>query len=362
MEEEDASREKVEDEIRWVKHYCTMHQILLVGEGDFSFSLSLAIAFGTASNVVATSHDSYATLLTKYSKAESNVSKLQKMGATVLHEIDATTMKLHVGLKMWKFDRIVFNFPHAGFQGKEDDLRLINLHRKLLFGFFKNASRMLRPYGEVHVTHKTGVPFCYWNLEELASKSSLSLTERADFNIKDYPSYNNKRGDGAKSDQPFPLGKCSTFKFRIKRLHKMNQPLLPRTPAVDHFSLNQLSCRNFNVENIPFAHSSNPQMQLPVSFERIALPSVSGTTGNLNFRVLAPPLPSSGIAPGASLAIMEPPRIRVLTELQEASRRVASGFHYRLQLDEVQNRIFSSLEWVRRMLVKAYGCEAMHHT
>lgn len=43
---------------RWIKHYSSCHRILLVGEGDFSFSTCLASAFGRASNMVATSLDS----------------------------------------------------------------------------------------------------------------------------------------------------------------------------------------------------------------------------------------------------------------------------------------------------------------
>ncbi|XVF76988.1 hypothetical protein PTKIN_Ptkin14bG0004000 [Pterospermum kingtungense] len=40
---------------RWVQHYCNSHNILLVGEGNFSFSASLAVSFGSATNMVATS-------------------------------------------------------------------------------------------------------------------------------------------------------------------------------------------------------------------------------------------------------------------------------------------------------------------
>ena len=44
--------------VRWIKHYSSEYKILLVGEGDFSFSASLAVAFASATNITATSLDS----------------------------------------------------------------------------------------------------------------------------------------------------------------------------------------------------------------------------------------------------------------------------------------------------------------
>ncbi|KAI0519459.1 hypothetical protein KFK09_006907 [Dendrobium nobile] len=41
----------------WIKHYSSSHRILLVGEGDFSFSACLGKAFGSAKNMIATSYD-----------------------------------------------------------------------------------------------------------------------------------------------------------------------------------------------------------------------------------------------------------------------------------------------------------------
>jgi 25S rRNA (uracil2634-N3)-methyltransferase len=52
-----------EEGSKWLKHYCSDHQILLVGEGDFSFSLSLAKAFSSATNIVASSLDTYGLFL-----------------------------------------------------------------------------------------------------------------------------------------------------------------------------------------------------------------------------------------------------------------------------------------------------------
>jgi len=44
-----------------ISHYSSSQKILLVGEGDFSFSLCLARAFGTAKNMVATTLDTRGT-------------------------------------------------------------------------------------------------------------------------------------------------------------------------------------------------------------------------------------------------------------------------------------------------------------
>ncbi|CAI0629108.1 unnamed protein product [Linum tenue] len=90
----------------WKKHYCSRHKILLVGEGDFSFSASLALAFAMA-----------------------NIAGLRARGCLVMHGLDATKMADHVLLKGMKFDRVVFNFPHAGFYPAEStnsQIRFVN--------------------------------------------------------------------------------------------------------------------------------------------------------------------------------------------------------------------------------------------
>ncbi|KAE9458365.1 hypothetical protein C3L33_09721, partial [Rhododendron williamsianum] len=147
-------------------------------------------------------------LIKKYKQAKSNLVKLEKLGADLFHGADATTMKL-----MRKFDRIIFNFPHAGFYGKEDNILLIKLHRYVVHGFLRNARGMLRANGEIHINHKTTFPYKRWKLVELASQNCLALIECVDFKAEDYPGYNNKRGQGPGSDDTFRLGACSTYKF-----------------------------------------------------------------------------------------------------------------------------------------------------
>ncbi|XP_051192001.1 uncharacterized protein At4g26485 isoform X1 [Lolium perenne] len=217
--------------VQWVNHYSSAQSILVVGDGDFSFSLALAAVFGSGENLVATSLDSYAqfkpirgyldfipyALTSKYGKAKSNVTQLERLGATVFHGVDAKMMKRHPCLKMRRFDRIVFNFPHAGFIGHEQDDHMIKAHQLLVRKFFRNASHLIRPDGEIHVSHKTGQPYDRWQIEELASEFSLVISEKVNFWKEDYPGYNQKRGDGEWCDEEFPLRNGYTFKFRVER-------------------------------------------------------------------------------------------------------------------------------------------------
>lgn len=59
--EEDGDDEEEEEEegVKWLKHYSSMQSILVVGDGDFSFSRALAVAFCSGENLVSTSLDSY---------------------------------------------------------------------------------------------------------------------------------------------------------------------------------------------------------------------------------------------------------------------------------------------------------------
>ncbi|ESQ54628.1 hypothetical protein EUTSA_v10027179mg [Eutrema salsugineum] len=209
----------MEDSEKRLRHYSSKHEILLVGEGDFSFSLCLASAFGSATNITATSLDSEDELCTKYMDAMDNVSILKRYGCNVQHEVDVHTMSFDNNLGLRRFDRIVFNFPHAGsrFFGRESSETAIESHRVLVQGFLENAKEMLKENGEIHITHKTTYPFSDWRIKTLAKKEGLKLVQESEFELSHYPGYTNKRGSSGrrrKSDDYFPLGECSTLMFK----------------------------------------------------------------------------------------------------------------------------------------------------
>ncbi|KAK9734975.1 hypothetical protein RND81_04G175000 [Saponaria officinalis] len=208
-----------DDNEKCIKHYRSNQKILLVGEGDFSFAVCLANAFGNASNLVATSLDSEGVLMQKYAKAERNVEVLKEKACIIVHEVDAHTMSNHAILKNQCFDRIIFNFPHSGLVRvyREEDSYQIALHQELVKGFLESAKKLISYEGEIHITHKTAYPFRRWNITELAEAAGLVLKEEVDFSKLDYPGYCNKKGEGhgLKCDKTFPVGACSTYMFGI---------------------------------------------------------------------------------------------------------------------------------------------------
>ncbi|KAK1566448.1 hypothetical protein Q3G72_000071 [Acer saccharum] len=203
--------------LRWIKHYNNRQKILLVGEGDFSFSSCLASAFGSATNMVATCFHSEDVQITKHWTSIPHLKLLERKGCMVLHEVDVHDMNHHPTLYYMKFDVIIFNFPHAGHYDHlcERDDELIEMHKALIEGFFKSARKMLNENGEVHVTNRDDFPYNRWKLKKLAKKSGLILKEKVEFKKQDFPGYHNKRGGEINGNKTFPLNECYTFKFSL---------------------------------------------------------------------------------------------------------------------------------------------------
>ncbi|XP_030491809.2 uncharacterized protein At4g26485 [Cannabis sativa] len=217
---EDDDTDEEEDviiaQVKWRKHYSSVQKILLVGDGDFSFSLSLARAFGSARNMVATSLDSLEKIKKNYSDGIRNIMELEERGCVVLHGVDGKHMSDHFFLKTQRFDRIIYNFPHVGFHFPEENCCQIQMNKTLVKEFMKNAKALLRKEnGEIHISHKEGDPYEKWNLVKKAEKIGLHLHDTVPFYKNDYPGYQNKRAHGSSADAPFQLGQANTYKFRL---------------------------------------------------------------------------------------------------------------------------------------------------
>ncbi|CAI2162187.1 2964_t:CDS:2 [Funneliformis geosporum] len=201
------SKSKIKHKSTFVKPlppplYKPEDKILLVGEGNFSFANSLATnILYTSHFIIATCLDSEEILNKKYDDAKQHIQSFIEFGGKVIYEVDATQLEKCKLLKGKRFDKIIFNFPHAGLGIKDQDRNILS-NQKLLKAFFNSAIPFLSSKslysdmndGEIHVTMKTVEPYNQWNVKQLAkSTGHLAIKESIDFIPNQYPGYEHRR-------------------------------------------------------------------------------------------------------------------------------------------------------------------------
>ena len=187
---------------RLLASYEQRHRILLVGEGDFSFTEALSDQLPSG-QITASALDTEAELLQKYpAEIGARLARLRARGVVLRLGVDATTVELHhlvdgaddaAPTARKKFDRVVYNFPYAHVTKFCKEFREANLH--LLRGFFARSAAMLAHGGEVHVRNKTSQPYCGWDLQALLPPT-LEAVGDAPFDPARFPGYANKSNWG----------------------------------------------------------------------------------------------------------------------------------------------------------------------
>lgn len=165
--------------------YESSQSILTVGDGDFSFSLSIAEHFHKTNRnmtMVVTSHESFTSVTTTYPNCIETLRRLKQLGAKVLHEVDATSLSATAALNNMTFDIILWNFPCVRIEaGADGQVCELDFNKELLRKFFDNCHPYMKKKGEVHVTHKTIEPFSWWGISSLAEENGMSEEGRIVF-------------------------------------------------------------------------------------------------------------------------------------------------------------------------------------
>jgi 25S rRNA (uracil2634-N3)-methyltransferase len=181
-------------------------RILTVGDGDLSFSLSIAKyyydMFGTAKNVLATTHESYDSVCATYQDGKKHIDFLTRFGALVCHEVDATDLNSTLPktftdqpLMDKQFHFILWNFPCIRVEkGADGQVSELEQNRILIRRFFANAQAFLVPtVGEVHLAHKTIEPFSWWGITDIAIEERFYCERTIVFDRCNYPGYINRK-------------------------------------------------------------------------------------------------------------------------------------------------------------------------
>lgn len=148
----------------------TIKHVLLLGEGNFSFSLSLSklleeisLTNGQIFKMYATSFDCREEVIRKYPESKSILYNLSSKGH-ILHNIDASQSLNFNFEPSIKFDDVIFNFPHLGLED-------LHLHSQLL-------AHILHRYIIVSIVD---VIFIYCSVREVLSSTGIfHLTLAAD--------------------------------------------------------------------------------------------------------------------------------------------------------------------------------------
>ncbi|KAM4702980.1 ferredoxin-fold anticodon-binding domain-containing protein 1 [Rhinophrynus dorsalis] len=167
--------------------------VLLVGEGNFSFSRSLCDAKCGNYHITATCYESEDTV-SRLPLAWDNVQHLRDRGAIVHFSVDATRLKDSVLYANKPYNRVIFNFPHCGRKAG------VKKNRDLLTKFFQSCVDVLSQKGDIHVAlckGQGGTPadrpmrewHNSWQVVAMAAKAGFILNAIVPFAFDEYCGY-----------------------------------------------------------------------------------------------------------------------------------------------------------------------------
>lgn len=199
--------------------YHTNHRILILGEGNFSFTVQIAKKLKAAGGNPAYITSSCYQYVGK--PAEGNIAYLKDQKVTITHNIDACNAQhlkwlTHLNGDR-KFDRILFTFPRA--QGKPEHMEHVDAPEKLveltdrasnqqfMRNMFQNLKSFLTPGGTIDIMfHKRrGNPSQVknWKISSILAGADLTIDRMLTFDTfphKEIPLFEAKNSKGLRTN------------------------------------------------------------------------------------------------------------------------------------------------------------------
>ena len=172
------------------------NQVLILGDGDFSFTSAFVDQVGGGDRLVATSYDALDDIVRKYPgqqsdgirPASANIDGVQSAGATVRHGVDATALADTLNVD-GPFDSVVFNYPHVPEASRGGTANT----KAMLDNFFGNAGQVMADDGRIYVTLANERALSRLKPVQLAQDNGWKLLDTMDFDPTAFPGYRHQR-------------------------------------------------------------------------------------------------------------------------------------------------------------------------
>ena len=254
----------------------TIGNILLLGEGNFTFASALLNVLNSDRNIIyqkitSTSYDSRNELEQKYQDIKSILKKICSYDRVlIMHNIDASKSLSDqlssvendsndsIEARDFTYDHIIFNFPHLGI---EDAMR----HSCLLAHFLDSVKSIINESSIVYIT-LTKRQCDRWKLNEMSTRNNFIVSQEVSFIAAAWPNYESKRHHRGQSFRTriFADDECVTYCLRLNNQHttERNQSL---AKSNDNNKNNIFELANFRYQQSLLHVISNTEIQLECS-------------------------------------------------------------------------------------------------
>lgn len=203
-----------------------MKKILLLGEGNFSFTRSLFTILSELkieAQILATSYDTEAELIQKYPEflfIKSEIAKLSiksQVNVQFLHSVNATNLNNNTHLKDLLFDEIIFNFPHLAMEN-------LFIHRSFLSHFLFSSKCLLNENEGILSVALSETQCKNWMLKEIASNNNFKIIDEIPIILSYWPYYELKRHHTGKSFQN-RIENIYHYSFSLKKINDNSEEI-----------------------------------------------------------------------------------------------------------------------------------------